>query len=55
MSTDRTEIEMLLVKNIIGCIVKPFTHICNQSSQTGIFPSKMKTERVIPSYKSLQL
>lgn len=51
-STDWTEIDMSLVKDIIECIVKPLTHICNQSFQTGIFPSKMKTAKVIPIYKS---
>lgn len=39
-------------KKIIKCIVKPFTHICNQSLQTGTFPQKMNTAKVIPIYKS---
>ena len=51
-STDHTNIDMMIVKNIIENIVKPFTHICNQSFQTGIFPNKMKTAKVIPIYKS---
>ena len=43
---------MTLVKDIIDTIVIPFTHICNQSFSTGIFPSAMKTAKVIPIYKS---
>ena len=43
---------MMIVKKIIDNIVKPFTHICNQSFQTGIFPNKMKTAKIIPIYKS---
>ena len=51
-STDCFDIDMTLVKSIIECIVQPFTYICNLSFQTGIFPSKMKTAKVIPIYKS---
>ena len=43
---------MTLVKDIIQCIVTPLTHICNQSFLTGIFPTKMKTAKVIPIFKS---
>lgn len=42
---------MSVVKNI-ECVVEPLTHICNPSLQTGIFPSKMKTAKVIPIYKA---
>lgn len=28
------------------------TYICNKSFQTGIFPDKMKTAKVIPIYKN---
>ena len=51
-SADWTEIDMSLVKNIIVNIVKPLTYICNQSFQSGIFPSKMKTAKVIPIFKN---
>ncbi len=51
-STDCFDIDMVLVKSIIEYIVQPFTHICNLSLQTGIFPSKMKTAKVIPIYKN---
>lgn len=43
---------MTTVKNIIDCIAKPLSHICSLSLQTGIFPNKMKTAKVIPVYKS---
>lgn len=51
-STDWNEIDMSLVKNIIEYVGKPLTHICNQSLQAGIFPSKLKTAKVIPIYKA---
>ncbi len=47
-STDGNDIDMSLVKSIIEHIVKPFTHICNQSFLTGTFPSNKKTAKVIP-------
>ncbi len=50
-STDCNDIDMSLIKNIIEYIVKTFTHICNQSFLTGIFPSNMKTAKVIPILK----
>ena len=51
-STDNTNIDMKIIKEIINPIVTPLTHICNLSFQTGIFPNKMKTAKVIPIYKS---
>lgn len=48
-STDWNCIDMSIVKNIIGC---GETHICNQFLQTGSFPSKMKTAKVIVIYKA---
>ena len=36
----------------VSHIVKPLTNVSNQSLQTGIFASKMKTAKVIPIYKS---
>ena len=50
-STDHTDIDMMIVKNIIETVVSPFTHICNLSFETGIFPEKMKTAKVIPIFK----
>ena len=51
-STDHTDLDMMLVKEIINTIVKPFTYICNQSFITGIFPRNMKIAKVIPIFKS---
>ena len=47
-STDCHDIDMCTVKNVIECIARPLTHICNQSLQTGVFPNNMKTAKVIP-------
>ena len=52
MSIDYNDLNMSMVKNIIAHIVKPLKHICNVSFNTGIFPSQMKTAKVIPIYKS---
>ena len=52
MSTDYNDINMLMVKNIITQIVRPFVHICNVSFQTGVFPDKMKIAKVVPLFKS---
>ena len=41
-----------MVKMIIGCVVKPLTHVCNQSLKTGVFPDKIKMAKVIPIYKA---
>uniref|UniRef100_A0A8C6MDJ7 Reverse transcriptase domain-containing protein n=1 Tax=Nothobranchius furzeri TaxID=105023 RepID=A0A8C6MDJ7_NOTFU len=43
---------MRLLKDIINHIVTPLTYICNLSFCTGVFPSKMKTAKVIPIYKN---
>ena len=43
---------MCTVKNVIECIARPLTHICNQSLQTGVFPNNMKTAKVIPIHKT---
>lgn len=51
-STDLNGLDMAMVKNITECVVTPLTHICNQSLQTGVFPSNMKTAKVIPIYKA---
>lgn len=37
MSTDCTDIDMTLIKDIIDTIVMPFAYLCNQSLLTGIF------------------
>uniref|UniRef100_A0A8C6LIA0 Reverse transcriptase domain-containing protein n=1 Tax=Nothobranchius furzeri TaxID=105023 RepID=A0A8C6LIA0_NOTFU len=51
-STDCSNLNMRLVKEIINHIVTPLTYICNLSFCTGVFPSKMKTAKVIPIYKN---
>lgn len=51
-STDSSEIDMALVKKIIGCILKPITYIFNISFHSGTFPQKMKLAKVIPLYKN---
>lgn len=43
---------MKIVKNVIEEISKPLTYIFNLSFQTDQFPTKMKTAKVIPLYKS---
>ena len=52
MSTDYNDINMLMVKELINQIVRPFVHICNVSFQTGVFPDKIKITKVIPLFKS---
>uniref|UniRef100_A0A672FN99 Reverse transcriptase domain-containing protein n=1 Tax=Salarias fasciatus TaxID=181472 RepID=A0A672FN99_SALFA len=51
-SRDCNDIDMILVKNVIECISKPLTYICNLSFQTGTFPNQMKVAKVIPVYKA---
>ena len=51
-STDCTDIDMALVKEIINSIITPFTYICNQSFLNGVFPTGMKTSKVIPIFKN---
>ena len=45
---------MVIVQNVIGDIVKPFTYICNMSFVQGVFPDQMKVAKVIPLFKSGQ-
>lgn len=52
MSTDCHDIDMFLVKKTISKIVKPLTHICNLSFQSGRFPNEMKIAKVIPIFKN---
>ena len=50
-STDYSDINMSLIKNVIKKIVQLFGHICHVSFQTGVFPSKMKIAKVVPLFK----
>lgn len=43
--------EVMLYFHVSECVVKPLTHICNQSLQAGLFPSKMKTAEVTEIYE----
>lgn len=50
-SRDWNGIDMTIVKEVIINIADPLAHICNVSLQTGFFPTKMKTAKVIPIFK----
>ena len=41
-----------IIKQIKDFIISPFTHICNLSITTGVFPRQMKTANTVPIYKS---
>ena len=45
-------ISVSIVKESIGIISEPLTHIINLSIQSGIVPDRMKIARVIPVFKS---
>lgn len=51
-STDPFNIDMIIIKEIISYIVKPFAYIFNLSFSMGIFPQEMKTAKVVPIYKA---
>ena len=52
MSTDVNDINMSIVKEIFSSIVQPFKYVCNLSLNSGVFPDRMKTAKVIPLFKS---
>ena len=52
VSSDVDSISVKLIKQIITCVANPFTHICNVSFRTGVFPDKMKIAKVVPLFKS---
>ena len=43
---------MNVVKETIGLITQPITHIVNLSLSSGVVPNQMKLARVIPLFKS---
>ena len=47
-STGYDGIDMTIIKQVIYHIIKPFTHLCNNSFENGVFPSKMKIAKVVP-------
>lgn len=51
-STDCNNVDMSLIKEVINCVLEPFTYICNKSFLTGTFPDNMKIAKVIPIYKN---
>ena len=51
-SKDCDEMSMHLVKNIINLVCVPFSHICNLSFASGVFPDKIKIVKVLPLFKS---
>ena len=50
-STDCMGLSMKLLKQVMPQIIQPFTHICNLSLSTGIFPDAMKIAKIIPLFK----
>ena len=44
---------MTFGKQIINCIAKHITYICNISFRTGIFKEKIKIAKVVPLFKSM--
>lgn len=53
-SSDFDGLDMSIIKDTFSNLVTPFTHICNISLTTGVFPESMKTAKVIPLFKSGQ-
>ena len=43
---------MHILKTEVKHISKPFTHICNISYESSVFPDKMKLAKVVPIFKS---
>ena len=52
LSTDFNDINMDIVKRVMTNIVKQFSHICNTSFISGIFPDNMKIAKVVSLYKA---
>ena len=46
------ELKPLMMKNIKESIKTPFTHICNKSFISGLFPFEMKIANVVLIFKS---
>ena len=51
-SKDCDDINMYVLSKVTDQIVKPLVHIFNLSFSSGIFPSEMKTAKVIPLFKA---
>ena len=51
-SQDYDDINMYVFSKVTDQIVKPLVHIFNISFSSGMFPSEMKTAKVIPLFQS---
>jgi hypothetical protein len=51
-SPDLDDLSLKFVKKIISEISVPLAHIFRISLETGVFPEKLKTSRVVPIFKS---
>ena len=51
-SQDVYGLNMKVIKGIMQVIIKPFTHICNMSLKSGVFPNDLKIAKVLPLFKS---
>ena len=51
-SKDCDDINMHVLSKVTDQIVKLLVHIFNLSFSSGIFPSEMKTDKVIPLFRS---
>ena len=54
-STGIDGVSLSLIKDVISFISVPFTHICNLSISTGVFPESMKLSKVVPVFKMVML
>ena len=45
-------LSMKIVKIISEVIAGPFSHVCNRSFESGVFPDKMKLAKIVPIFKS---
>ena len=52
-SCDHNNIDMVIIKQVINYIAKPFAHVCSTSFEYyGVFPDKMKVATVVPLFKA---
>ena len=51
-SKDINDIPFSIIQFVATDLLKPFTHIFNLSMEKGIFPSNLKTSKVVPIYKN---
>lgn len=51
-STHDNTIDMSLIKEVMDCVLKPFTDRWKKSFQTHVFPDRMKMTKVVPIYKN---